>query len=149
MQRKESIPREALTQVLGAVYQGSPVVMEGYGVPGCELMQFEDQPALEQFIAAELAAGRTTANLTLHYPETGGLAVQERIDLNNPATNGATPSEDGASYNCNSKSASPAWSAAASLLTALNARVPGPKPTLVWANPTCGIGRRLRSTHDG
>lgn len=90
MQRKDSIPREALTQVLGAVYQGSPVVMEGYGVPGCELMQFEDQPALEEFIAAELAAGRTTANLTLHYPETGGLAVQERIDLNNPATNGAT-----------------------------------------------------------
>ena len=51
-----------MTQVLGAVYQGSPVVMEAYAVPNCELMQFDDQPALERFVSAELAAGRPTAN---------------------------------------------------------------------------------------
>ena len=80
-----------MPQVFGAVYQGSPVVTQDYAVPGCELIQFVDQPALEQYIAAELAADRLWANLALHYPDTGGLAVRERIDLNNPAAaNGAT-----------------------------------------------------------
>lgn len=90
MQRQDNIPRESLTQVFNAVYQGSPVVTQDYALPGCELMQFVDQPALEQYIAAELAAGRLRASLALHYPDTGGLAVRERIDLNNPAANGAT-----------------------------------------------------------
>lgn len=59
-------------------------------MPGCELLRFTDQPALEQYIGSELAAGRIHANLALHYPDTGGLAVQERIDLNSPAANGAS-----------------------------------------------------------
>ena len=90
MQRQDSIALEKLPHVFGAIYQGSPVVTQDYAVPGCELMQFVDQPALEQFIAAEIAVGRLSANLALHYPDTGGLAVRERIELNKPAANGAT-----------------------------------------------------------
>ncbi len=89
MQRQDRIRREALAQVFGAVYQSSPLVMQDYGVPGRELMHFNDQLALEQFICSEMTGGRVSANFALHYPDTGGLAVQERIDLNSPAANGA------------------------------------------------------------
>jgi len=53
-----------VAQVFGAVYQGSLIVTQDRGVPGCARVYFVAQPALAQHIVAEAAASFGRLNIT-------------------------------------------------------------------------------------